>query len=84
MCVETPRVTPTLVPPFTSPHGVLPAIQSSRRRRHASPLITPEVEYIEGVYTAWKFPRAYHGDGERTFKGLYVVFHGCRHGPTDW
>eukprot|EP00904_Undaria_pinnatifida_P004729 jgi/Undpi1/14257/HiC_scaffold_9.g03906.m1 len=59
-------------------------VQSARRVRTASVPIVPEVEEIEGVLTAWKMPQAYHKGGGEAMKGLYVLFHGCSHGPLDW
>lgn len=59
-------------------------VQSGRRFRRAAAPIVPEVEEIEGVLTAWKMPLAYSKGGGEAMKGLYVLFHGCSHGPLDW
>lgn len=58
--------------------------QSGRRARKAVAPIVPEVEEVEGVLTAWKMPLAYSKGGGEAMKGLYVLFHGCSHGPLDW
>lgn len=62
-------------------HG---ACQPGRRPRRVSPPVVPLEEEIEGVFTAWKFPDVYESGGGIALKGLYVLFHGCRHNPRDW
>lgn len=58
--------------------------QPARRKRQATTPLVPEVAEIEGTLTAWKMPMEYAlGRGE-AIKGLYVLFHGCNHGPLDW
>ena len=44
----------------------------------------PEVAEIEGTLTAWHMPKEYSLGGGEAIKGLYVMFHGCHHGPLDW
>ena len=71
--------------PFAPPLSCLAFFaQSARRPRKATVPMVPEVEEIEGVLTAWKMPLAYSKGGGEAMKGLYVLFHGCSHGPLDW
>lgn len=60
-------------------------MQPARRKRQATaPPLVPEVAEIEGTLTAWKMPEEYVRGGGEAIKGLYVMFHGCNHGPLDW
>eukprot|EP00752_Nemacystus_decipiens_P005989 g5408.t1 len=59
-------------------------LQPARRQRKATTPLLPEVAEIEGTLTAWKMPKEYTHGGGGAIKGLYVMFHGCNHGPLDW
>lgn len=59
-------------------------MQPGRRPRQASVPVVPIEEDIEGVFTTYVFPDAYEERQGDALKGLYVMFHGCHHGPRDW